>query len=333
MNDPNTANLPTASSGDKPKGYARRLLRPVLLSSVVAFVVIYLLSGIYVVKPEQQALITRFGKLRPLPALPGTHYHLPYPIDRVYLFKPNEVKSVVVGKPLFVDDAGPEPSEYIGYYLEDTAERAFLTGDENIIHITLNVQYKVGDPARYLFSTTLADQLVAFAAETALARAVASTGVDALLTSGRQLVLAQVEEQAQGQLDELDAGVIIMRTSFGDISPPSPVIDAFKDVASALEDKDRKIHEARGNYNRAVALARGEASKTMSEAEGQKTSTINRALGDAERLLATLNEYRVSQTPHMTLLRLYLETIETILPKMKKYVIDTAVGGAGLKRE
>jgi membrane protease subunit HflK len=303
------------------------MVRRIAVSSLLVFLAVYLLSGIYVVKPEQQALIVRFGKLRPMVAMPGTHYRIPYPVDKVMYFKPSEVKSVVVGKPFYAEEAQPEPYEdagYYGYYGEDL-HREFLTGDENIIHITLNVQYRISDPAKYLFAASSPERLVTYASEAALAHAVARTGVDTLLTSGKQLVLAEVKRQAQALLDKLDGGVAITLANFADVSPPAGVVDAFKDVASALEDRDRAINEAMGDHYEAIALARGEAEKTLAEAMGQKTGTINRARGATDRLLATLVEYRLAENPEISLLRLYVEAMENILPAMKKYVIDAPV--------
>ena len=324
---------------------ARRASRPglvkmVIVPSILVFIIIYLLSGICIVKPEQVAIVTRFGKLRPAPLPPGTHYRLPYPIDKVTYIKPNEVKSVVVGPPSSPEDEG----EIETYYIQPGLGSEFLTGDENIIHITLNVQYKVGDSAKYLFNTAplrihgsyatdQAGELVRLAAEIALADVVAHTHVDDLITSGKQWVLNQVKERAQRQLDKFDAGALIISANFESVSPPAEVGDAFKDVASALEDCTRFVNEATGEYNAAIPRARGEAARQLQEALATKKASINRAQGDANRFLATLKEYRIAREAgedggaDISLLRLYIETMEEVMPRMKKYIVDTESPG------
>lgn len=320
----------SSDDADDARGPAlRRAVRWLFLSTVIVFLGVYLLSGICVVKPEQEALVTRFGKLRPSPLPPGTHYRIPYPVDRVYYLRPNQVKSRTVGgrgdtvsEFDYPIEARADDGEFEAAYYQDTTTSEFLTGDENIIHITLNVQYKVGRPARYLFSSRDPGRLVEMTTETALTTTVAQSHVDDLLTSGKQWVLAQVKQQAQGHLDRLGAGVAINSVTFADVSPPAPVVDAFKDVASALEDRDRLINEARGDYNEAIPRARGEADQQVQDALADKKSEINRARGDADRFLALYREYRQTGKSQASLTRLYLETLEEMLPMVRKYIVD-----------
>ncbi len=300
-----------------------RPLMRVILISLAVFLLIYLLSGIRLIRPEELALVARFGKLRPVPLTPGTHYCLPAPIDRVTRIRPNEVKSVTVGARAIVTP--PEEGEAVlEYESEETSE--LLTGDENIIHITLNMQYKVGEPAAYVFNTQSPERLVKLAAEVALTDVVSRTPVDDLLTSGKQWVLAQVKEKTQSYLEQYGAGAMVISATFAGVAPPIEVDDAFKDVASALEDRDRRINEATGEYNAAIPRARGEAMQQVEEATAAKNARINRAQGDADRFLATLHEFRQAGNKETSLLRLYMETMEDVMPRLKKYIVQTHSG-------
>ena len=317
------ASGPPSDNGSRERRGFPVPVKAIVAPSLLAFVCIYLLSGIYVVKPEQEALVTRFGELRLPPLPPGTHYRLPYPVDQVTYIKPNEVKSVTVGRPGMSEDEG----EIEEYYVDTGLGEEFMTGDENIIHITMNIQYKVGDPgayAKYLFNSVSPDLLVKLAAETALTDVVARTHVDDLMTSGKQWVLARIKDQAQKRIDRLDAGTVIIAANFASVSPPMEAVDAFKDVASALEDRDRFVNEATGEYNAAIPRARGEAEREKQEALALKESNINRAHGDADRFLATLHEFRSTEHTDISRLRLYIETMEEVMPRIKKYIVDTA---------
>jgi len=295
------------------------LLKTLVVPSLLVFLLIYLLSGICKVAPEQEALVTRFGKLQPAPLPPGIHYRFPYPVDRVTYVKPNEVKSIVVGRPLVFEEGESEEP----YSLSTGLGEEFLTGDENIVHISLNVHYKIGEAARYLFETVSPEALVQLATEAALADVVARTHVDDLITAGKQWVLAQVKEKAQDYLDAYGSGVLIMSANFEKVAPPNEVGDAFKDVASALEDRDRLVNEAMGEYNAAIPRARGDAERQKQEALAMKESGINRARGDADRFLAQLREFRQSGNSELSRLRLYIEAMEDVMPRMRKYVVDT----------
>ncbi len=316
----------SSSSEDQAAFVSRRLIRTLVGLSAAVFMCVYVLSGICVVKPEQEALVTRFGRYHPPLLPPGTHYQLPYPVDRVTLLQPNQVKSVTVGARAGAGSSSTASTtkEASGdrLYVDGGSASQYLTGDENIVHIALNVQYKIDNPPHYLFQTASPDRLVEIAAETALTNIVAKTHVDDLLTSGKQWVLSKVKEQAQEQLNDLGAGIMVIATNFANVSPPGAVADAFKDVASALEDRDRLVNEAQGDYNEDIPRARGESSRQVQEAMAEKTGRVNRARGDADRYLSILREYEQAGHSETALVRLYLEHLEEALPGSKKYVID-----------
>jgi len=273
-------------------------------------------------------LVVRCGKLLPTVVLPGTHYRLPYPVDEVYYFKPGEVKSVVISQSTLVGEAESEgeviEDEPEGEFYEPSPDigAEFLTGDENIIHIALNVQYRISNPAQFVFRCARPEKLIESAAEMALADTVARTAVDDLLTSGKHLVLARVTERCQEKLESLKAGIQVIAVNFASVSPPAEVSDAFKDVASALEDKDRIINEARGDQKEAIHQARGTAQKQISEAMAYRKAKVNRAEGETKRFLAVLKEYRQSGQGEVSLARFYIEAMEEVMASVKKYLID-----------
>ena len=292
--------------------------------SILVGLIVYLLSGVYVVAPEQQALVVRWGKVLSPVVWPGTHYHLPYPVDKVYRFKPNEVKNLaIVGTAQFVErgEAADKDKRQMYGDVQDTGAE-FLTGDENIIHIALNVQYRIGDPVQFVFRSAKPDELVKSAAETALSDTVARTHVDDLLTSGKHLVLTRVKKRCQERLSSWGVGIEILSANFASVSPPAEVGDAFKDVASALEDKDRIVNEARGDQSEAIHRARGMAQKTISEALAYEEGKVNRAKGETARFLAVLDEYRQAGESDVSLTRLYIETMEEVFSSARKYFID-----------
>jgi membrane protease subunit HflK len=186
----------------------------------------YLLSGIYAIQPQQRGVVVRFGKVVSDGVPPGIHYHLPYPIEKAYKPKTVEIQKVLVGS-----------------QKEDTAQGAqtagleLLTGDTNVIIIQVIVQYVVSKPVDYLFSTEDAARLVKYASEEALTRVVGSTSIDDLLTTEKLKAQGLIKDRVQSVLDSFSAGVTVIGAYFQDISPPVEVAYAFRDVASAREDK------------------------------------------------------------------------------------------------
>ncbi len=296
-----------------------RWLGRTVLISLLSLFFIYLLSGICVIKPEEEGYVQRFGTLLPTPLLPGTHYHFPYPIDRLTVLRPNQVKNASTEANSMQEDTTYSTT----FYAQSTTSNQFLTGDENLVHIAVNVQYKVGNPAHYLFITQKPQRLVRLATEATLTRVVAQKHVDDLLTSGKQWVLTQIKEGTQEYLDQLQVGILIISANFERVTPPLAVADAFKDVASALEDRDRYLNEAEGKYSEEIPQARGEADKLIQQAEADKKSKINQARGRTDRFLSILDEFEKTGRSETVVTRLYLETLEETLPLLRKYFFDS----------
>jgi membrane protease subunit HflK len=284
--------------------------RKLLFFSALSIVLLYLLSGVYVVQPNEQGVVRRFGRLIDDQVMPGIHYHLPWPVEKVERPKTLQVKVMSVGFRMVdkIKGIGPLPEE-----------TQMLTGDENIIDIQMIVQYRVKDPSAYLFSMEEPQWLVRKAAESCLTEIIGSMGVDQVLTTDKLIIQEKLKDQAQKILDRCGCGLQISGAYFQDIGPSEEVAYAFRDVTSAREDRNRLINEAHGYRNQKLPQIRGQAQEMIHQAEAHRTERINRARGEADRFLSLLREYK--KNPKVTETRLYLETMEDILPKMRKYVL------------
>jgi membrane protease subunit HflK len=195
-----------------------------------------------------------------------------------------------------------------------------LTGDENIVSAEAIVQYKIKDPVNYLFNIILPEQTVRSAAEATLRQVIGERKIDEALTVGKYEIQEETKRLLQELLDSYKAGILIVAVQLQDVNPPKEVQDAFKDVASAKEDKSRYINQAQGYRNDLIPKARGEAVKMTKEAEGYKIERIKKAEGDVAKFNSILTEYKKGE--YITQARLYLETMEEIFPNMNKVIVD-----------
>ena len=200
-----------------------------------------------------------------------------------------------------------------------------LTGDENIVDAEMIVQYKLKDPEAYLFNFVSPILTVREASEASLRTIVGRHGIDEALTSGKLMIQEQTKTLLQSILDKYNTGILVVAVQLQDVSPPKSVIAAFKDVASAKEDKNRLINEAEGYRNDVIPKARGEAQAMIREAEGFREARIKRSEGDVAKFKAMLKEYKKAKS--ITKKRLYLEAMEEILPGIDKYIIPDGKGG------
>ena len=287
--------------GLKSVPFGRRLLSMLGMAAVV----VYFLTGIYAVQPEELGVVVRFGRVVSDGVPPGIHYHLPAPFEKVYKPKTAEIKQVFIGS---VDGRWPSGG------LE------MITGDTNVIMLQVIVQYAISEPVSYLFSTEDPERLIAYIGEEALARIVGSMGVDDLLMTEKLKAQAMIKLRIQNVLDTYDAGVEVIGAYFQEISPPVEVAYAFRDVASAREDRNRIVNEAEGYRNTLLPTTRGLARGIVSEAEGYSKERVERATGDTDRFLALMEEYQKNKD--LTASRIYIEKMERILPYLKIYVVD-----------
>jgi membrane protease subunit HflK len=277
---------------------------------IFAALVLWLLTGVYLVNTQQQAVVTRFGAVVEPRVLPGIHVALPWPIDRVTKLKVQQLQRLVVG--------GDAADTVVGR--SQPLRSQFLTGVQNIISLRVVVQYSVASPVDYLFRTADVAQVVASTVETALAQKVAAQTVDAILTSGKAAIQEDVRATSQRLLDDYRAGVVLSTVNIESVTPPPEAADAFRDVASARADSSRIVNEAQGYANDVVPRARGQAQQLLETAQGYRQRKIDEAQGDASRFTQVAGEY--AKASQVNGERLYLETMETILPKIKKLIVD-----------
>ena len=275
--------------------------------------VLWLLTGTYIVGPDEVGVVQTFGKHSRI-SQSGLNYHLPYPIETVQTPKVTEVKRVEIG----FRTTGKNQFRTI------EKESLMLTGDENIVDAELIVQYKIKDPVAYTFNFVKPEQTVREAAEATLRTIIGRHKIDEALTSGKFMIQEESKILLQSILDKYETGIFVVAVQLQDVSPPKQVIAAFKDVASAKEDKNRMINQAEGYRNNVIPKARGEAQAMIREAEGFRVARIARAEGDVAKFNAMLVEYKKGKD--VTRKRMYLETMEEILPNIEKYIVPDGDG-------
>ena len=285
-----------------------------LLPLLGAALALWLFTGTYMVGPDEIGVVRTFGKYTRV-AQSGLDYHFPYPIEQVNTPAVTEVKRIEIGFRTLRN----------GQYRSVEKESLMLTGDENIVDAEMIVQYKIKDPVKYLFRIVEPELTVREAAEASLRTVVGRNKIDETLTTGKFKIQEETKIQLQLILDKYDSGIHVVAVQLQDVSPPKEVIGAFKDVASAKEDKNRMVNQAEGYRNDVIPKARGEAEAMIRDAEGFKQARIKRSEGDAAKFTTILKEYRKAKS--ITQKRLYLETMERVLPNIEKIIIPDKNSG------
>ncbi|MCF7890910.1 FtsH protease activity modulator HflK [Candidatus Bipolaricaulota bacterium] len=284
-------------------------------------VVIYLLQGIYQIGPAEVGLVKRFGKhVRTVNS--GLNYHLPPPIESVKKVNIRSVRKIEIG----YETVSPPPNPR---YRVDEEEALMLTGDDNIVHMELAVQFTVIDPEQFAFNIIDPHSLVKEAAEAVIRQEVVKHEVEEALTTERAEIASNALDNLQKLLEMYEAGINIEAIKVQDAKPPEPVVPAFDDVTSAKEDKQTKINQAEAYANDVIPNARGQAAEIVNQAEATKAERVNEAQGDVSKFLQVLEEYnRGSQ--EVTRRRLYMETMEEILPGMEKILLTEKTDGSSV---
>lgn len=283
---------------------------------VAIALVLWLASGIFIVGPDQRGIVLRFGEaVREVG--PGPSWHMPWPIEEVLKPSVTQIRKEEFG--FRTVDVGP-PARYRPVQ----QEALMLTGDGNIVKLEFIVQYRVkAEPQAatdFLFNVRDPRGTLRVAAEAAMRQVVGSNKIDDALTDERQRIQAEAQGAMQAILDDYASGIQVVTVQLQDVQPPDEVSDAFKDVISAEQDKERMINEARGYANDVVPKARGQAARLINQADGYRQAKIQRATGESERFIALFEEY--SKAKSITRTRLYLEAMEEILPNVDKVLID-----------
>ena len=281
---------------------------------LIGILVVWLLTGIYIVGPDEVGVIRTFGEYTRV-TQSGLNWKFPSPIETANTPKVTEVKRIEFGFRSLKN----------GQYRTVEKESLMLTGDENIVDAEMIVQYKIKDPVEYLFNIVEPELTVREAAEASLRTVVGRNKIDETLTTGKFTIQEETKIQLQNILDKYQSGIHVVAVQLQDVSPPKEVIGAFKDVASAKEDKNRMVNQAEGYRNDIIPKSRGEAEAMIRAAEGFKESRVKRAEGDATKFTTILKEYKKAKS--ITEKRLYLETMEKVLPGIEKIIVPDKDSG------
>ncbi|TFL19831.1 FtsH protease activity modulator HflK [Jannaschia formosa] len=279
----------------------------IILVAVLGF---WAYQSFYTVRPEERSVELFLGDFQGSIGQPGLNF-APWPVVTA------EVIPVATERTV---DVGLNTNNRDGQGL-------MLTGDENVVDIEFQVVWNIADPAEFLFNLRDPEQSVRAVSESVMREIVARSQLAPILNRDRGIIADELRELIQSTLDSYDAGVNIIRVNFDRADPPEQVIDAFRDVQAAAQQRDRLQSEADAYANRVLAGARGEAAQLLEEAEGYRARVVNEAEGEASRFTSVLAEY--ANAPEVTRKRLYLETMEQVLGDVDKIIVDSGIGGAG----
>ena len=267
--------------------------------------------GLYTLEPGQSAVLLRFGRHVGTVDEAGLHWTLPPPLV---------LRTVVNAAELRNEDFGFRGREDEQTPRDKLLEATMQTSDNNIVRVGFAMQYSIKDPFAARFRVATPQAVVRDAAQAAMREVVGRETVDGVLRERRAAVTAEAASLLQQILDSYDSGIDIDKVQLQDVQPPAAVRAAFEDVVAATQDASRLVNEAEGYRNELLPNARGEAAERLQAAYGYRDAKIAESRGEAERFRAIAAEYR--KAPEVTQKRLYLETMEAILPEVQTVIIE-----------
>lgn len=280
---------------------------------------LWLASGIYIVRPDEQGVVMRFGKYHRTTG-PGPSYHMPFPVEMVEKPKVTAINRIEIG-------VTPERYGYRNEQGGAVNESLMLTGDENIVDINFVVQWKIANAKQYLFNIRNPEAALKSVAESAMREMVGKSDINTIISENRLKTELGAKDLMQSILDHYKAGIEIVSVNMLKVDPPAAVIDAFRDVQAAKADQESARNEAEAYRNDIIPKARGQAEQMLQDAEAYKQRVMAEAKGNAARFLSVYNEY--VQAKDVTRKRIYLDTMEKVLQGMEKIIID-GKGGSGV---
>ncbi len=283
-----------------------------LILLFVIALLLWLSSGIYFVKADEQGVVMRFGEYHRT-TVSGLNYHLPYPFETVETPKVTAVNRVEIG---YHSGSlrGKSGEASIG------EESLMLTGDENIIDINFEVQWKISAAPDYLFNVRDPESTVKAVSESAMREVIGRTPIATVLAEGKLLVEQNTKKLIQETLNHYQAGIEVVAVNMLKADPPSQVIDAFRDVQTARADLETSRNQAEAYRNDILPKARGAAQQMVLDAEAYKQEIIARAQGEASKFDSVYKEFKEARD--ITKKRIYLETMEDILQGMSKVIVE-----------
>lgn len=289
------------------------------IKKILLVIVLIILSwtSFFQVEPEEVGVITRFGKyVREVE--PGLNFKLPI-VERVYIVPVERQQKEEFG---FRTVSAGVQSEFTKSGTSD--ESLMLTGDLNLADVEWVVQYRIDDPYSYLFKVRNPINSLRDISEAAMRQIVGDRTVNEVLTVGRTEISNKVLDEIQKICIEYSLGIKIEQVVLQDVNPPDPVKDAFNAVNEAQQEKETLINQAKSEYNKVIPRASGQADETIQKAEGYATERVNNAVGEASRFNALYLEY--VKAPEVTKKRIYLETMESAIPKLGNKIITDKNG-------
>ena len=265
---------------------------------LVALAAIYGFFGLYQIDQGERGVVFRFGAVQQSIVMPGLHWNPPL-IDRVRKLNVTQVRS-------------------------KKHQALMLTEDENIVDVSMTVQYVVDDPVAFLVMVRNPENSLDHATESALRHVVGGSIMDQVITDGRAAIAVEVQERLQSYLNRYETGILVSKVNIDESAPPSQVRDAFNDVQKAKEDEQRVINEANAYAESIIPTARGEAQKLIEEANAYRDQVVARSEGEAQRFEKLLVEYSLAK--EVTRDRLYLDSIESVLSTSSKIMVDVEGG-------
>ncbi|WP_339107818.1 FtsH protease activity modulator HflK [Thioclava sp. GXIMD4216] len=277
---------------------------------VVGAAVLWAWSSFYTVQQGEEAVEMTFGKYSATKTA-GLNF-APWPVVTHEILPVDLEQTVDIG----MGRAGSN----------DTG--LMLTGDQNIVDIQFQVVWNIKDPAKYLFNLSDPQESIRAVAESAMRDIIARSELAPVLNRDRGAIRAELEGAIQGTLDSYNSGIHVIRVNFNKADPPQEVIDSFRQVQAAQQERDRLTNEADAYANRVTAQARGQAAQLKEEAEAYRARTVNEAEGQAARFTSVYNEY--VNAPDVTKRRMFLQTMESVLGGVDKVIIDEPEGAQGV---
>ncbi|GHB42343.1 FtsH protease activity modulator HflK [Mongoliitalea lutea] len=291
------------------KKFAPRIIGGFILLAAVV-------TGVKTVGPEEEGVVIQLGKYNRT-VDPGLNFIVPFGVERMFKIPVQRQLKQEFG--FRSTDSSGAPTQYTKSSYGD--ESMMLTGDLNLSDVEWVVQYRIVDSYRYLFRVRNAEKTLRDMSEAAMRKIVGDRTVNEVLTVGRQEVASSVEVLLQRMCDEYENGIRIDQVVLQDVNPPEPVKPSFNAVNQAQQERETLINQAEAEYNRVIPRARGEAEETIQLAEAYALNRVNRAKGEAERFTSLFDAY--VKAPEVTKQRIYLETMERVLPKIgNKIIVD-----------
>ena len=268
--------------------------------------------GSYNLYPGQAAIILRLGEYDRTVSTEGLKFHLPVPLEAHEIVKVAELRKEEFGVG-GVQEGATDP--------QAMQEASMQTQDNAIVRLSFVVQYKFDDAYKSRYSLQDPKSILRDSAQAAIREVVGRMTIEDVLSERRDDVATDTERILQDTLDGYDAGILVTEVQLQEVQPPEEVRQAFDDVVAASQDANRAVNEAEGYRNEVLPKARGEAAEIVAAANGYRDAKIAESIGEASRFLAVEREYR--KAPEVTRKRLYLETMEAVLPSVEKVVIES----------